>query len=122
MDSGTGDFVYVAIPETMPVHRGMENPYRALLPTLTGFSVRLPNHLESQHMHLDPDFEYLTYGDTGQRGKQLESSLQPGDLVCFYAGLRDVRLSKRLVYAILGVFIVAEILSCWVSAHDRQPS
>ena len=128
VDSGTGDFLYVSIPETRPVHRGMEKPYLKLQPALSEFGVRLPDHLKLQHMHLDPDFEHLTYGDRGERAKQLNSNLQAGDFVCFYAGLKDVHTSKWLVYAIIGVFIIAEIVpaTCipWsdreINAHSRR--
>jgi hypothetical protein len=52
IDVRTGEFAYVAIPETAPIHAGLEKPYRALAPTLTKFGVPLPNHLALRHMHL----------------------------------------------------------------------
>jgi hypothetical protein len=33
------------------------------------YGVALPAHLREQNMHLDPDFDYLTYGDQGERAK-----------------------------------------------------
>jgi len=72
-------------------------------------------------MHLDPDFEHLTYGDAGERAKQLRTKLGPGDLAVFYAGLEDVRGADRLVYAIIGLFeIDALVLAADVSAQDRD--
>ena len=97
VDSATSDFVYVAIPEASPVHAGLEKPYERLTSPLAEFNVALPNHLKSQQMHLDPDFEHLTYGDTGQKAKQLKDNLRTDDIVCFYAGLRDVHDSPRLI-------------------------
>jgi hypothetical protein len=70
-DTQSGKFAYVAIPETHPVHAGMEKPYSALAPVLSTFGLRLPHHLSAKHMHLDPDFERLTYGDQGRRARQL---------------------------------------------------
>ena len=56
---------------------------------MTGCS--LPPHLAAQNMHLDPDFEHLTYGDRGTKGKQLSTTLQRDDLLVFYSRLRDAR-------------------------------
>lgn len=128
VDSATSDFVYVAIPEASPVHAGLEKPYERLTSPLAEFNVALPNHLKSQQMHLDPDFEHLTYGDTGQKAKQLKDNLRTDDIVCFYAGLRDVHDSPRLIYAIIGLFVVAEIVhvasippNLWdINAHSRR--
>jgi hypothetical protein len=42
-------------------------------------------------MHLDPDFQNLTYGDRGdRRGKEI-SQLKEGDFLAFYAGLRPIK-------------------------------
>src|SRR5207247_1553770 len=72
-DSETGDFAYVPIPENSPVHQGLMKPYSSVAPTLQKFGVRLPTHLAERHMHLDPDFAHLTYGDQGERAKQLRA-------------------------------------------------
>jgi Nucleotide modification associated domain 3 len=118
VDTQSGNFVYVAIPETRPVHAGLEKPYSVLAPVLSTFGMSLPPHLHAQHMHLDPDFDHLTYGDQGERAKQLRANLSGGDLLIFYAGLSDVRTKTRLVYAIIGVFVVEEI----VLAVDVSPT
>ena len=51
-------------------------------------------------MQLDPDFEHLTYGDQGERAKQLRANLVAGDLLVFYESLADL-VAKKLVYAII---------------------
>jgi hypothetical protein len=65
-------------------------------------------------MHLDPDFDYLTYGDQGYdkgaRGSQIMNKVGPGDLLVFYAGLRDIRPSAHLVYAIIGLYVIDSIM------------
>jgi hypothetical protein len=72
-------------------------------------------------MHLDPDFEHLTYRDQRERAKQLRANLSAGDLIVFYAGLRDVRDRARLVYAIIGVLVVEDfILATNVRARSRH--
>lgn len=110
VDVRTGEFAYVAIPETAPVHPGLEKPYEALAPTLMKFGVTLPRHLALRHMHLDPDFAHLTYGDQGERAKQLQANLRSGDLILFYAGLADIGVASRLVYALIGLFVVDEFV------------
>jgi hypothetical protein len=121
VDSSSGEFAYVAIPENSPVHPGMEKPYSALAPILAKFGVDLPSHLRMRHMHLDPDFEHLTYGDQGERAKQLQANLREGDLIVFYAGLADTCAATRLVYALIGLFVVEEfVLAADISFRDRN--
>ena len=121
VDSRPHDFVYVAIPEGRPVHTGLEKPFSALEPALARFGVELPAHLREGHMHLDPDFTHLTYGDVDQRAKQIRDNLSAGDRIAFYAGLADVRGASRLVYAIIGVFVVEEVvLAADIPVRDRD--
>src|SRR5260370_25465639 len=61
-------------------------------------------------MHLDPDFDYLTYGDQGERANQLRTKLSQGDRIVFYSGMKDVHDGLRLVYAIIGIFVVDDIV------------
>jgi hypothetical protein len=42
VDAQSGKFVYAAIPETRPVHAGMEKPYSALSPLVLNFGGALP--------------------------------------------------------------------------------
>jgi hypothetical protein len=60
-------------------------------------------------MHLDPDFDHLTYGDQGERAKQICSKLGPGDLLVFYAGLQSVARAVGLVYALIGLYVIEDI-------------
>src|SRR6266446_3205871 len=92
------EFVYVPIPETAPIHPGMEKPYSTLTPILARFSVELPRHLRTRYMHLDPDFAFVTYGDQGERAKQL-ARLGSGDAIVFYAGLANTSKVPKLIYA-----------------------
>lgn len=110
-DSQTGKFVYVPIPESSPTHPGLNKPYNSLVSTLGGLGVALPDHLEGQDMHLDPDFEYLTYGDQGSRAKQIQSKVGPGDLLVFYSGMRNTQSPGGLIYAIIGLYVVDDIVS-----------
>ena len=111
----TGDFVYVPIPQTKPNHDGMAREYASRVgPALKSFAqrhevdVRLPEHLHGQRMHLDPDFDYLTYGDTADRGRRL-LAFQENDWVVFYAGLRSVQGRARLIYGLIGLLVVDSV-------------
>lgn len=109
-DSRDGRFVYVSIPECQPSREGLSKPYSALRPMLDAFGHPLPGHLGGRDMHLDPDFDHLTYGDQGERAKQLVEKVGSGDLLVFYAGLRDVHPAKQLVYALIGLFVIDKIV------------
>lgn len=111
----TGDFVYVPIKQTKPNVPGMEKRYSdTVVPALASFSrcnkrdVSLPEHLAGERMHLDPDFQTLTYGDTRTRGKKL-ADFRQDDLVVFFAGLESI-WDKSLVYALIGILTVREIV------------
>ncbi len=120
VNSNTGEFVYVSIPEHYPSHKRLLTPYSRLVPRLKEFGTELPQHLATVNMHLDPDFDYLTYGDQGERATQISKKLDSGDLLVFYAGLSDVNPAKRLVYAIIGLYVVEKIVSAVSVPVDRR--
>lgn len=125
VDPDSGKFVYVPIPEHegTQFHPGCQRPYTEVLPALERFTTehaggkatkhtRLPKHLLGAAMHLDPDFEQLTYGDVGNRRGAEIAKMSDGDLVVFYAGLRPIRpCEHRLVYALVGSLVVKEVVS-----------
>lgn len=121
---GEGRFVYVPIPEKLGTafHTGLERRYGELLPALQRFcgdhdcdlvsDLRFPQELLHHPMHLDPDFECLTYGDEGGRRGAGMVNMTEGDLLVFYGGLRPVhRCEHTLIYALLGIFVVQEVVS-----------
>jgi hypothetical protein len=128
IDPESGQFVYVPIPESKPLRDGFARPYSMLVPALANLGQSLPAHLSDRTMHLDPDFEFLTYGDRGAKGRQLASTLGRGDLIVFYSGLRAIGNSGQLVYAIIGLLTVDRIdlaseqpKSVWhQNAHTRR--
>jgi hypothetical protein len=129
-DPVTKQFVYVAIPESSTCRPGLNKPYQLVAPALTMFGLTLPLHLAKQDMHLDPDFEHLTYGDTNERAKQIATKVGPDDLLVFYAGLRDLRSKSQLVYALIGLYVIEEIVQAVTvpshqlheNAHTRRAS
>ncbi len=67
---------------------------------------KLDPRLHGKHAHLDPDFECLTYGDEGNRGKPVWK-LANGDILAFYASLRPVKsCNQKLIYALIGLYVV----------------
>jgi len=111
VDSHTRDFVYVPIPDDGPFHPGLATPYLLVASHLGGKWPSLPSYLAGRDMHLDPDFSWLTYGDQGQqRAVQINTKVGQGDLLVFYAGLRDIHPNQQLVYAIIGLFVIDQIV------------
>lgn len=117
-DGATNEFAYVPIPETGPICPDMACPYSFINEAVQAFGFSIPDWLTSRNMHLDPDFEHLTYGDQGQRAVQIKQKLGSGDLLVFYAGLCDVRPQPNLAYALIGLYVIDEI----VSAHSIEPA
>lgn len=122
------DFVYIPIPEQRPFHNGCSRQFAEYIPSLKSFCERamisygtdlqVPQELLGAGLHLDPDFQYLTYGDSGIRAALLQR-LSEGDVIGFYAGLKSYdHLDKGLIYALIGLFIVQEV----VEARAVPPS
>jgi hypothetical protein len=120
VDSESGEFAYVPIPESYPVRPQLIRPYRELEPSLKKLRSRLPVWLANENMHLDPDFSTLTYGDQGQRAIQISKKLSINDLIVFYASLRDVSRGI-LVYALIGLLAVERIKKAKDVPSDEWP-
>ncbi len=131
-------FVYVPIPESQVPLKPLVRLYDEVVPSLKSFSqeiglphdygTSLPQNLLGRPMHLDPDFEYLTYGDNeADRGVKLKKFVKD-DLVVFYAGLRPVGTHTGLMYALVGLYLVEEVVAArdvpklrWhENAHTRK--
>jgi hypothetical protein len=71
-------------------------------------------------MHLDPDFEHLTYGNNANGKGAAIGRLVEGDFIAFYAGLRAID-ERKLVYALIGILTLGRVaLASDVSAPDRH--
>jgi hypothetical protein len=109
-DSHTGRFVYVPIREEEPVLPEFRHVYNELEKPLTEFNCAVPASLNGRTMHLDPDFNHLTYGDRGQRARQIREKLTKGDILVFYAAFRDVQRHPYLIYALIGLYMIDAIV------------
>jgi hypothetical protein len=115
----TGRFVYVPIPDgsKKTYSPGNAHGFDEIAAPLAKFAelyvardLDYPVALRQRYMHLDPDFDYLTYGDNGMRRGARIATLGPNDLVVFYAGLRSILDPNELVYGLIGLFVVEEIV------------
>lgn len=120
MKLATNEFAYVTITETKPLRQGMARYYDEFVPVVAHFGETLPPSLLSKPTHLDPDFDQLTYGDQGQRGRRIASFLRDGDFLAFFASLRCVDAPPRpLVYALIGMYIIQEIVPASTVSRER---
>jgi Nucleotide modification associated domain 3 len=120
------NFVYVPIPEKLGTHfhPGLERKYNEILPKLEHFckhhnydlynELRFPKEILNYSMHLDPDFDYLTYGDVGKRRGARIAEMNEGDMLVFYGGFRPVyKCEFKLIYALIGIYVVKEIFTIY---------
>lgn len=119
IDPITKKFVYVPIPEAKESHPKLMRYYKEIEPALKRMQVSLPSPLKYQPMHLDPDFEHLTYGDKWPRLKPL-LNLQNGDIILFYSSFKSLNAyDSELIYALIGFFEVMEIIQADKVTKDR---
>lgn len=119
IDPRSNEFVFVPIPEddrtlADPALRTRYDDHAdelALFADAKDARCALPDRLRGVPTHHDPDFRYLTYGDIAtNRGREI-ATLEAGDLLVFYSGLRPVApCAHRLIYALTGQYEVAEVL------------
>lgn len=118
-NSITRDFVYVPIPETKELRPGFQKPFTLLEGALRSFDKCLPSGLQKMNMHLDPDFDHLTYGDRGERAKQIRSKLCNNDLLVFYAALADINPARWLTYAVIGLYVIDTIADATATPRSQ---
>lgn len=122
-DPRDGGFVYVPIPESPRVrfHPGCVRRFSEVRNAIERFAesrgVGIESYLkrlrtdENVPMHLDPDFENLTYGDVGDRRGAEIRRMTAGDRIVFYSGMRPVTpFRDRLIYGLIGMFVVDEVV------------
>lgn len=110
VDADTLEFVYVPIPEredrgNKPIRPGYQKSYRPFKEACERFECPFPDRLLKKNAHLDPDFEHLTYGDEKRKGDQIRRLVED-DVVAFYVGLRPTSGGNRLLYGIIGLYVV----------------
>lgn len=99
-----GSFDYLPIPETEPstgptydeFHLSNSNEsaldfVEKIRPGGDGEWIEDREIIADMHLHHDPNFAELTYGDVAgtSKGNKIHSDLEPGDLIGFYTGLQS---------------------------------
>ena len=119
VDTESWEFVYVPKPEPGEILPELQQDYAytKAMPFLGRFAerhgtslngLRFPEDLPNETMHLDPDFEYLTYGDKYPRNSKMKE-MDKGDIIAFYSGLKPIKpLREKTVYALIGIYILKE--------------
>jgi hypothetical protein len=122
VDPSTLDFAYVPIPEGAPSPQ-LARPFTEVLASLARFqNAKLPEPLHGQMMHLDPDFDSLTYGDNGERRGRGVAALSRGDFIAFFASLRPTTASPQtLLYSLIGFYLVDEVVPASTIPRSRWP-
>jgi hypothetical protein len=71
-------------------------------------------------MHLDPDFEHLTYGDGDARANPIRG-MTSGDFLVFWAGLRPIcKWDYRIMCALIGLYVVQEVVPATSIPAERR--
>ena len=122
--SANGSFCYIPIPEVEKFEHGFETTYDEFekaycdftqnneMPAIKKTGIKSPFTL----CHLDPDFRFLTYGDTRQRAQQILKYFNGSqdNFIVFYASFKQINDNHNkpceLVYAIIGFYQVKEIV------------
>ncbi len=118
VDSRTGLFAYVPIPEARRLRADAERPYSLFEEAVAACGGVLPAGLLGRHAHLDPDFEHLTYGHPYARARRIRECGR-GDVLAFYCALRDVGRERALLYALIGLLVVEEIVDAASVSVER---
>lgn len=117
----TFEFAYVPIPENegkekdgtkkKPIRPGYGKSYEQFKICCQKFGKNVPEQLlnKNKYAHLDPDFSKLTYGDENQRGNRIRE-LEEDDIIVFYAGIRSTGLEQKLIYALIGLYVVDKVI------------
>lgn len=108
-----GSFEYVCIPDKkgVSVHKYGTLFGKNGVPHSTYFPARKQMTAAQQHVHLDPEFESFTYGDSTTLKRSLRT-LENDDYLIFYAGLQewneDTGWNQEIAPAlyIIGYFLV----------------
>jgi hypothetical protein len=103
-----GSFEFVPIPDKFSegVHTYGNTLGRKGAPLVTYFPRHRHGAMQDQCMHLDPEFETFTYGDPTSPKASLRT-LQPGDMLVFYAGLEGWDHKSEPALYLVGYFVVS---------------
>lgn len=114
----TNDYFYLPIKQGNDQFKpGLETGYKNLYPFFKSWSqrnkpdIQFPQHLNNETCHLDPDFEFSTYGDQ-ETGRGLRvAELKEWDFIVFFASFNPIKhCEHKLIYALFGIMVVDNIV------------
>ncbi|MER0170546.1 MAG: hypothetical protein DU489_08075 [Nitrosomonas sp.] len=114
----TNDYIYMPIlqgkGDFIP---GMKTSYNDLSSYFESWSqrnnadIQFPQHLNNKTCHLDPDFEFSTYGDQATGRGLRVADLKEWDFLAFFASFKPInKCDHNLIYALYGIMVVDKIL------------
>jgi len=128
INQSTNDYIYMPIPQGKDDFKsGMRTSYDDLLPHFeswrqkNGTDIQFPQHLKN-HMscHLDPDFDFSTYGDQATGRGLRVGDLNEGDFIAFFASFKPItKCDHNLIYALCGIMVVDKVLRV-ADIHENE--
>ena len=119
INPSTNDYIYMPIPQdNANFLSGMGTTYDELLPHFESWchknhsTIEFPENLKNNRgCHLDPDFDFSTYGDQATGRGLMIAGLRKGDFIAFFASFKPIQeCDHRLVYALYGIMVVDKVL------------
>lgn len=113
----TNDYIYMPIPQDgADFLSGMDTTYEDLVPHFESWcqknDVTLKFPLKNnRHCHLDPDFNFSTYGDQATGRGLRVGDLNEGDFIAFFASFKPItKCDHKLIYALYGIMVVDKVM------------
>lgn len=117
INPNTNDYMYLPIPEGKDFKSGMRTSYDDLSPYFAswcqnnGAKIEFPPNLNNKGCHLDPDFDFLTYGDQATGRGLRVGDIGKGDFLAFFASFKPItKCDHKLIYALYGIMVVDKVL------------
>lgn len=118
INPNTNDYMYLPIPQGKDDFKsGMRTSYDDLLPYFAswgqknGAEIEFPQNLNNKSCHLDPDFDFSTYGDQATGRGLRVGDIKGGDFLAFFASFKPIiKCDHKLIYALYGIMVVDKVL------------
>jgi hypothetical protein len=131
---GNREFCYVPIPisskpqDPEVFELGLETTYddfeQACLCFSPSNAAAFPDELRGKQCHLDPDFRFLSYGDSGARANRIKDFFKSStdNFIAFYASFTPIEHNEPppLVYAIIGLYRFEKVELAREAREDRR--
>lgn len=118
INPSTNDYMYIPIPQGSDDFKlGMRTSYDDLQPYFHSWmqkncsEIEFPKNLNNSGCHLDPDFDYSTYGDQSTGRGLRVGEIKKGDFMAFFASFKPItKCDHNLIYALYGIMSVDKVL------------